>query len=461
MNLAGKHILVVGLGESGLAMAKWLDRQGATLRVVDSRLAPPNADALQRAVPDAELVAGPFADAAFAGVDLIAMSPGVALQEPCIQRALACGTEVISEVELFVWGVRAAMPQARILAITGSNGKTTTTALTAFALNKAGIPAVACGNISPSVLDALMTVLDGAANGVTPPQVWVLELSSFQLETTHTLNADAATVLNVSEDHLDRHDGMDGYAAAKARVFQGSGAMVLNRDDERTPSFVLSGRRIVTFGLNAPAGQDDYGFVDGWIMRGTQRLLQFATLKLVGLHNAANVMACLALCDAIGFECERLQPGIAAFSGLAHRVEFVAEIAGVSYYDDSKGTNVGATLAALQGMGRKVAIILGGEGKDQDFSPLAPALTEHARVVALIGRDAELIAGAIANCGVPMRHCRDMDDAVRWCATQVQAGDAVLLSPACASFDMFRNYAHRAEVFITAVRTLAEDTADA
>ena len=179
MNLAGKHILVVGLGESGLAMAKWLDRQGATLRVVDSRLAPPNADALQRAVPDAELVAGPFADAAFAGVDLIAMSPGVALQEPCIQRALARGVEVISEVELFVWGVRAAMPQARILAITGSNGKTTTTALTAFALNKAGIPAVACGNISPSVLDALMTVLDGAANGVTPPQVWVLELSSF------------------------------------------------------------------------------------------------------------------------------------------------------------------------------------------------------------------------------------------------------------------------------------------
>ena len=457
MNLSGKHILVVGLGESGLAMSKWLSRQGARLRVADSRQNPPNVDVLRRFAPDAELVCGPFADATFAGVDLIALSPGVPVQEACVQVAMASGVPVISEVELFAWGARQVTPSARIIAITGSNGKTTTTALTAFILNHAGIPAVACGNISPSVLDALMGVQDRLPEYPAEPRVWVLELSSFQLETTHTLGADAATVLNVSEDHLDRHAGMDGYAAAKARVFQGDGVQVLNRDDERTPAFILPQRSQMTFGLNPAPSSRDYGYVDGWIMRGQERIVQFSTLKLVGLHNAANVMASLALCEAVGVAPQSLIAGLAAFSGLAHRVEFVAEVGGVAYFDDSKGTNVGATLAALQGMGRKVAIILGGEGKDQDFSPLAPALKQHGRVIALIGRDAELIGAAIASSGVTQRRCADMNDAVRWCAMQAQAGDAVLLSPACASFDMFRNYAHRAEVFIAAVRELAEE----
>ena len=453
MELKGIRVLVIGLGESGLAMAKWLARQGALVRVADSRQAPPNVDALRTVVSGAELVTGSFADATFANIDLVAISPGVPVQTPPVQAALARGVPVVSEVELFAWGVRRFTPQARIVAITGSNGKTTTTALTAWLLNAVGVPAVACGNISPSALDALMTALDGSAS----PDVWVLELSSFQLETTQSLNADAATVLNVSEDHLDRYTGMDDYAAAKERVFQGNGVMLINRDDPRCRAWLRRDRKTVSFGLDPAPTSIDYGFADGAIMRGSERLVALSSLKLAGLHNAANAMAALALCEAVGAKPAALVPALCAFKGLSHRVEFVAEINGVSYYDDSKGTNVGATLAAVQGMGRKVALILGGEGKEQDFSPLKPALAEHARGVALIGRDAQLIGAAIDGCNVPVRFCSDLEDAVRWCAAQTQAGDAVLLSPACASFDMFRNYAHRAEVFVGLVHALQRE----
>lgn len=454
MELAGKRVLVVGLGESGLAMARWVARQGAAVRVVDSRERPPNVDALHKAVPNAELVAGPFVEASFESVDLIAVSPGVPVQTPVLQAAATRGVPVISEVELFAWAIRVLAPQAKVIAITGSNGKTTTTALAAHLLNSAGMPAIACGNISPSVLDALMSVVDGEAQA---PAVWVLELSSFQLETTYTLSADAATVLNISEDHLDRYAGMPEYAVAKERVFQGHGTLVINRDDAYNAGFAAragSGRRLVSFGLQAAPGMGDYGIESGWITRGTERLIALDSMKLVGLHNAANAMAALALCEAVGAVPRTMLPGLAEFASLPHRVELVAEIDGVSYYDDSKGTNVGSTLAAVQGMGRKVAIILGGEGKEQDFSPLKPALTEHARAVALIGRDAGIIGEAIAGWGAPMERCSDMESAVRWCAAQALPGDAVLLSPACASFDMFRNYAHRAQVFVEAVRSL-------
>ena len=455
MKLQGKRTLVIGLGESGLAMARWLGRQGASVRVADSRESPPNVDALRAEVPSAELVCGAFPARSFTGIDLIAISPGVPVQTPEVRAAMARGVPVVSEIELFAWGVRASMPQAKIVAITGSNGKTTTTALTAYLLNQAGIPAVACGNISPSALDALMKTLDDGAL----PAVWVLELSSFQLETTHTLDADAASVLNVSEDHLDRYADMDDYAAAKARIFQGGGVMALNRDDARSVGFRIPGRRCVTFGLDPAFDGQDYGIKDGWIVRGGEKLIALDSLKIAGLHNAANAMAALILCEAVGADAAALLPGLRGFAGLPHRVEFVADIDGVSFYDDSKGTNVGATLAALRGLGRKVAIILGGEGKAQDFSPLADALTEHARAVALIGRDADLIGAAIDGCSVPVRRCADMDDAVRWSAAQARSGDAVLLSPACASFDMFRNYAHRAEVFVGVVRTLEREVA--
>ena len=453
MNLFGKHILVVGLGESGLAMAKWATRQGALVRVADSRVSPPNAGALHAGAPHAELVAGPFAAATFGGIDLIAISPGVAVQEPQVQAAIARGVMLVSEVELFAWGVRERSPAAKIVAITGSIGKTTTTALTAHLLNAAGVPAVACGNISPSALDALMSAIDDDKL----PAVWVLELSSFQLETTHTLDADAATLLNVSEDHLDRYSGMDDYAVAKARVVRGCGVMVANRDDGRSLTAARGGRTRVSFGLNPAPSDADFGLADGCLTHGAEKLIALDQLQLPGLHNAANAMAALALCEAVGVAPAAVLPALAAFKGLAHRVERVATINGVSYYDDSKGTNVGATLAAVLGMGCKVAIILGGEGKEQDFTPLQAALAEHGRAVALIGRDAPLIGAAIDGCGVPVKRCVDLAEAVRWCAGQAQAGDAVLLSPACASFDMFRSYLHRAQVFIGLVHTLQSE----
>jgi len=453
MELKGKRVLVIGLGESGLAMAKWLHRQGAFVRVADTRDKPANVDALERVVPGAELLSGAFAEATFAGMDMVALSPGVPKATPAIA---GCGLPLISEIELFAAGVREQVPASQIIAITGSNGKTTTTALTAHLLNAAGVPAIACGNISPSALDALMDAQDAAQVGNPLPAVWVLELSSFQLETTHHLNAAAATVLNLSEDHLDRYEGsMANYAAAKSRIFQGKGAMILNRDDDWSMANGRCGRRMVTFGLGpAPRGVD-YGLVNGAIMRGSEALVALTDLQLSGLHNASNAMAALALCEMLEYAPQRLVEPLKGFRGLPHRVETVAEIAGVVYVDDSKGTNVGATLAAIEGMGRKVAIVLGGDGKGQDFSPLKAALEQHGRAVALIGRDAAAIGMAIEGCGVPTCIVGDMEAAVRWLAARAEPGDCVLLSPACASLDMYRNYAHRAQAFIDAVGGLS------
>ncbi len=455
MELANQRTLVVGLGESGLATATWLARQGARVRVVDSRPQPPAADALRLAVPEAELVAGGFALSTLTGIDLVALSPGVPVQEPLVQAALAAGVPLVSEIELFAWGIRDRRPPVQVIAITGSNGKTTTTALTGALCRAAGRRTAVAGNIGPAALAALMTALDSGEL----PDLWVLELSSFQLETTHTLNADAAALLNVSEDHLDRYRDLDDYATSKLRIFQGDGARVLNRDDARSLAAASCEQRVITFGLQPPPSAGDYGLVDGWIVRGQQRLLALAEMQLVGPHNAANAMAALALCDAVGIAAPELAPTVAGFASLAHRVARITEIAGVTYFDDSKGTNVGATLAALQGLGRPVAIILGGDGKKQDFSPLRPAIERHARAVALIGRDAPAIAAVLNGCRAPVQVCVDMCEAVNWCAAKTQTGDAVLLSPACASTDMYRNYEHRAEAFVAAVRRLETEEA--
>ena len=453
-SLKGKRLLVLGLGESGLAMAKWAARNGAVVRVADSRDTPPNVDALRAAAPAAELVTGPFRPATFADIDLIGLSPGVPLATPLVQAAKGRGVPVVSEIELFAWAINAQSPRPKVIAITGSNGKTTTTALTGHMCQWAGKKVAVAGNIGPAALDALMAAQDQGAL----PEVWVLELSSFQLETTDSLAPDAATVLNVSEDHLDRYAGMEDYAAAKARVFQGEGVIVLNRDDPRVMAMGIPGRPFLTFGQGSAKNASELGLTEGvgglWLMHGDERLLRVAEMKLAGLHNAANALAAMALCGAIGIQIYPLLLALKDFKGLAHRVEFVTEIGGVAYYDDSKGTNVGATLAALQGMGRKVAIILGGDGKGQDFAPLEAALTAHGRAAALIGRDAELIATAVAGCGIPLQRCADMAEAVAFCAAAAQPGDAVLLSPACASLDMYRNYAHRAEVFVAAVQAL-------
>ena len=473
---ADKNVLVLGLGETGLSMVRWLSAQGAHLRVADSRNEPPGLAEAAQHVAAEQIYCGAFSDALFEGIDLIAISPGVPLCDPDVARAAARGIPVVGDIELFAQHVRGrrlstSFPlsptlsreggerekQPLILAITGSNGKTTVTSMVAHLCKAAGKDAVAAGNISPAVLDVVLE------RGANQPEIWVLELSSFQLETVATLNAGAATVLNISEDHLDRYDGINEYAAAKARIFYGCATQVLNRDDARSMSMAHAGSRIITFGLSLPDNPDDFGIEcvesEIWLVHGGQRLLKFSELKIAGMHNVANALAALALCHAIELPMPVLLEALRSFKGLPHRVERVAEIDGVVYYDDSKGTNVGATVAALEGLGRKVVLIAGGEGKGQDFAPLKPAVAQHARAAVLIGRDAPLIASALAGCGVPVLHAKNMDDAVAKAAQFARSGDAVLLSPACASFDMFRNYEHRAEKFVEAVHELMKESA--
>ncbi len=501
MNLSGKRVLVLGLGESGFASTLWCLRQGARVRVADTRAAPPYLAELRHRVAGGEsrleFIAGEFGKALLDGTDLLVLSPGLSGGLMVVIHARAAGIPVVGEIELFAQALRAIDPAATVpapvLAITGTNGKTTTTALTGHLLRATGKTVGVAGNISPAALSALMQAQD--ANDL--PQIWVLELSSFQLETTETLNPAAATVLNISDDHLDRYIDLDEYASVKARVFQSGeeapGVQVLNRADARVRRMALPGRRIITFGRDAPTAREDFGLRqnrgEGWLVQGERFLLPLSELPLAGLHNAANAMAALALCASLGFDANALLPALRGFRGLPHRVERIADLNGVTWYDDSKGTNVGATVAALNGIGghlavvrrdlpppdrevgsdgvslpaagqksdRKIILIAGGEGKGQDFSPLRKALALHARAAVLIGRDGPLIEKAILGAGaagVVIQSARDMDDAVRRAYALARPGDAVLLSPACASFDMFRNYEHRAQVFAAAVRAL-------
>jgi UDP-N-acetylmuramoylalanine--D-glutamate ligase len=458
LNLSGKHVLVLGLGESGLAAACWCARQGARLRVADTRATPPYLEELRRRVGSADFCSGEFDQALLAGIDLLVLSPGLPGDLPVVIQARAAGIPVLGEIELFAQGLHCLGQSAPVLAITGTNGKTTTTALTGHLLRATGKAVGVAGNISPAALAALMAAQD--ANAL--PQIWVLELSSFQLETTATLNPAAATVLNVSDDHLDRYAGLDEYAAVKARIFSGGGVQVLNRDDPRVSRMALAERRVITFGLDAPPAAGDFGLRsqsgEVWLAQGERCLLPLSGLSLAGLHNAANAMAALALCVSIGSDVDSLLPALRSFGGLPHRVEKITEKDGVTWYDDSKGTNVGATVAALAGLGggvgRKSVVIAGGDGKGQDFSPLRNAVATHARAVILIGRDGALIGQAIAGAGIRTESAADMADAVKRAAALALPGDAVLLSPACASFDMFRNYEHRAQVFIAAVRAM-------
>jgi UDP-N-acetylmuramoylalanine--D-glutamate ligase len=452
--LRGQKVLVLGLGETGLSLARYLHEQGAKLCVADSRMDPPGIAILRSELPQAEVHCGPFDEDLLQGIDRIAISPGVPVAEPLVQRALARGIPVEGDIELLAQQLSTNdyRRNTRVIAITGANGKTTVTSMVGAMCAATGLDTQVAGNISPAVLDALR-------GRDRQPQVWVLELSSFQLETTYTLAADAAVVLNVTEDHLDRYAGsMDAYAAAKARIFQGNGVQVLNRDDERSAAMKVAGRKQVSFGLNPPTGDNDWGIVkDGattWLAQGKEKVMRADELQVSGLHNVANALASLALCRALNLPLAPLVNALRAFKGLPHRVERVAEIAGITYYDDSKGTNVGATEAALKGLGKPAVVILGGDGKGQDFSPLKQAVAQHARAVVLIGRDAPLIERALQGCGKPTLKARDMDEAVRISTANAQAGDAVLMSPACASFDMYRNYLHRAEMFIAAVKKM-------
>lgn len=506
-------VLVLGLGESGLAMARWCARCGATVRVWDSREAPPQAGALTQAVPDATLLTGELTDAAFDGVKLILKSPGLAPTDVRIagplDRAAGVGLPVQGELDLFVRALADLKEERgyapRLLAVTGTNGKTTTTALTALLVERAGRSAVAAGNISPTMLDTLMQRLAAAerpddAERLALPDVWVLELSSFQLDGVKGFEPDAAAVLNVTEDHIDWHGSIEAYAAAKARIFGDRAVMVINRDDPRVealvPVPVVQGkgrqaksveRHVVRFGLDAPKRPGDFGLVVengmAWLVRAMeadetlkrhgkaaleeeelhiQRLMPADALRVRGRHNAANALAALALATAIGCPLAPMLHGLREYEGEPHRVEYIATVDGVDAFDDSKGTNVGATVAALDGLGAdkapgKLIVILGGDGKGQDFAPLLEPVRRHARAVATIGRDAGRVEQALAGAGVTLQRHATLPDAVRWCFAQAQRGDAVLLSPACASLDMFRNYGHRAEVFVAEVRAIAAD----
>ncbi|MSQ87656.1 MAG: UDP-N-acetylmuramoyl-L-alanine--D-glutamate ligase [Betaproteobacteria bacterium] len=441
--LVGKRVLVLGLGDTGLSVANWVKSEGGMVRAADTRATPPRQKEFS-----GELHTGTFKSSLLKDIDLLCLSPGLSLQEELVQTARARDIPIVGDIELFAWAVR-----QKVVAITGTNGKSTVTALTGHLLRAAGVDCEVAGNISPPALEALL-------QRKHPPAAWVLELSSYQLETTWSLAPVAAAMLNLSEDHLDRYAGLAEYVGVKARIFAGDGVQILNRGDAASMALSLPGRAQVTFGLDAPPMPEDFGILnlDGreWLARGAEPILGVAELPLAGAHNVANALAACALAQFAGVPLTALAPGLRSFQGLPHRMQRVALHGGVEWLDDSKGTNVGATVAALKGMSKPTILILGGVGKGQNFAPLASALQQHAKQVLLIGRDAALIERALSLAGVPLERCVSLEAAVARAARIAAAGDAVLLSPACASFDMFRDYRHRGEVFAAAVKGLQD-----
>ena len=579
MQLQGQHVLILGLGASGLAMARWCALAGADVTVADTRDAPPQLAALQAEWPGVRFVSGPFSASLVEGTSVRAVfrSPGLAPEvvASVVDAARNMGLWQGGELSLFAAGLENLKTRfgyaPQVLAITGTNGKTTVTALTGQLVARAGKTVKVAGNIGPTLLDTLteaiaqaqaqveqetteraavelenpnrvieQTLVMTATETVTPvkaqdepssaaadaagkdetpdnlddeaaaelplpvapavqnqdpmaqalPQVWVLELSSFQLDSCEGFEPTAATVLNISQDHLDWHGSMAAYAAAKARIFGAQALMVLNREDAQVMAMRPEPVRVklqkpveraaVLFGGDMPQRPGDFGIevTHGmtWLVRALeadetrrrrkdaaeelhiQRLMPADALRIRGRHNAVNALAALALASSAGCALGPMLYGLREYRGEPHRVEPVAIIQEVEFFDDSKGTNVGATVAALQGLGadRRVVVILGGEGKGQDFLPLADPVQRFARGVVLMGRDAPVIREALQGTGVPLHDAADMHAAVAQAAAIARSGDAVLMSPACASFDMFDNYGHRAEVFVQAVASLAE-----
>jgi UDP-N-acetylmuramoylalanine--D-glutamate ligase len=517
-SLRGQHVLILGLGTSGLAMARWCTREGARLTVADTRAEPPQLAALRHELPAARFVHGPFGAALIEGSDVKAVyvSPGLTPLEcaPVSDAARAIGLPVAGELQLFsqaLADLRATRNYApKVLAVTGTNGKTTVTSLTAQLVARAGKTVAMAGNVGPTLLDTLTAQLDADAL----PEVWVLELSSFQLDAASGFEPSAAALLNITQDHLDWHGSMASYSRAKATIFGQQALLVLNRDDPvvmellspagppqgaKAPSGGSAAhamasvgvrpvkgkpqkplyRSYVTFGASRPTRPGDFGLeeVNGmhWLVRALeadetirkrkdteeelhiQRLMPSDALRIRGRHNVLNALAALALSQAAGCALGPMLYGLREYRGEPHRLESVAIINEVEYFDDSKGTNVGATVAALSGLGleRRLLVILGGEGKGQDFAPLAQPVARHVRAVLLIGRAAAQIREVLAATGVALFDADSMEDAVAQASALAQPGDAVLLSPACSSFDMFDNYEHRSRVFVAAVKETA------
>ena len=544
-----QRVLVLGLGDSGLAMARWCARFGAQVTVWDSRAQPPQLGALG---DTAAFITGELTPDVVAGFNAVLKSPGLSPLDARLKAVYEHGPAVRGELDLFADALAALKAQhgyaPAVLAITGTNGKTTTTCMTGLLVERAGKRVAIAGNIGPTLLDTLTEALakepdpapaqtpaeamaaeiedtpaeEAAEDGAVPPdedtplpidpppprgpvfetlpEVWALELSSFQLDGVSNFEPTAGAVLNLTQDHLDWHGDMAAYGRAKARIFGRESVIVVNRDDADVealvpaPVFVKGSRgkpgrtvsrHVVRFGLNAPQTAGDFGLVEegglAWLVRALeldptikrkkgddaepliiQRLMPADALRVRGRHNAANALAALALATAAGCELAPMLHGLREYRGEPHRVEPVGSIDGVEFYDDSKGTNVGATVAAISGLGAdrapaRLVLILGGDGKGQDFAPLAEGVARHARAVALIGRDGPQIEAALAGTGVPMQRHDTLEAATAWCLSQAHSGDSVLLSTACASLDMFRNFAHRAEVFVATVQQLADE----
>ena len=550
MSWLGQHVLILGLGDSGLSMARWCARQGARVTVADTRADPPNWSTLQAQYPEVRRVTGEWGAHLVEGQDIRAVfkSPGLSPAEvaPVWQAAQAMGLWTGTELTLFVHALQTLREERgyapRVLAITGTNGKTTVTSLTGQLLERAGVRTAVAGNIGPTLLDTLTQALDAAPPWDPPgveavthaageeladaatvpasalpavlddelakadvpliappppkidlglPEVWVLELSSFQLDGVSGFEPSAATILNITEDHLDWHGTLPAYVEAKSRIWGTQGLMVINRDDPLVKAMTPADepvrkknqvpRHWISFGSGLPVRPGDYGLetVNGmtWLVRAheadetrkrrrgeeediyIQRLMPADVLRIRGEHNALNALAALALACSTGSQLAPMLYGLREYRGEPHRVDSVAIVNDVEYIDDSKGTNVGATVAALQGLGRqrRLVVILGGDGKGQDFSPLLEPVRRHVRAVLLLGRDAPRLREALSSAGVPMTDVQTLPQAVREARQLAQPGDAVLLSPACASLDMFRNYSHRAEVFIQTVQALADE----
>ncbi|WP_228292307.1 UDP-N-acetylmuramoyl-L-alanine--D-glutamate ligase [Candidatus Thiothrix anitrata] len=435
------NTLVVGLGQTGLSVARYLASRNIAFAVVDSRANPPGKDELLAQFPHVPYAFGAFGDVGdwFTQAATLVVSPGIAVATPEIRVAGERGAAIIGDIELFVREAK-----APVIAITGSNGKSSVTTLVDLMAKTAGMKSYAGGNLGYAALDLLVQPV---------PNLYVMELSSFQLETTQSLQAVAAVVLNVSEDHLDRYDSYADYAATKAVIYRNCRCAVVNRDDPLVMA-MISG---VSFGLDVPAA-GHYGVRehDGkqWLAKGETLLLAADAMKLPGAHNVANALAALALGEAAGIPLAGMLTALREFTGLAHRTQWVRERQGVNWYNDSKGTNVGATLAALAGLPSKTVLIAGGQGKGADFAPLRPVAAEKARAVILIGEDRDKIA-AVLEGYVTYWLAHSMENAVELAAELALPGDNVLLSPACASFDMFKGYGHRGDVFSEAVRGLS------
>ena len=433
-------VLIVGLGKTGFSVAKFLQQYGIQFAVVDSRNKPPMNDALIQAYPDTAIFTGGFDKSAFDVATHLVVSPGVSLQENSIQKAIQARTKIVSDIDLF-----ACASDQPIIAVTGSNGKSTVTTMLESMGNRSAIRTVAGGNLGIPALD----LLDESV------ELYVIELSSFQLERTSALNAKAATVLNISPDHLDRHHTLAGYIEAKQKVFSGNGRMILNEDDATVKDMVVANRECISFSLQTNTGfhlEERLGEI--YLMDGTSPLMKQKELPLEGMHNVANALAALALGKAVGLDMQAMCRALRDFKGLEHRMQRVAKVKGVTWVNDSKATNIGACVAALQGCQKKIVLIAGGDAKGAEMTELIPVIKEKTKCVVLIGKDANKIELAINGC-VPSYQAKTIKEAVQIAAELANAGESVLLSPACASMDQFKNYQERGDKFMAAVLELA------